>query len=189
MRCPVIGRPCKRVLYRNSQRRLNRILVPLRPMSEQLTSSTIPNSSGAIAPNSLSIATDEQKQVVVVEEADETDLDATIQRRRRRHRRRRSLRTEGPERRIRALLLGVVVILLILAVTGLQAGSLFKSLLDQVRPLAHSYGILAGIRNLFRWEILALIIAAVILLYLQPGVEDKVLRRLGIKKDRNNHKR
>lgn len=155
-------------------------------MNERATSSTAIPPSATRTPNSLNAASEEKSRVIVVEEEADNEIDDNPLRRRRR-RRRRSLKTEGPERRIRAGLLAVVVVLLILAVTGAQAGSWLKSLLAQAKPMIHSSGIVAGIKNIFRWEVLALGIAALILLYLQPGVEDKVLRKLGIKKDRKRH--
>jgi hypothetical protein len=142
-------------------------------MSEQATSSTaVSGASGSLPPQTTTAA----ENTAVLEGEAETV--------RRRRRRRRSLKTEGPERRIRNFLLILVVVLLILAVTGAQAGSWLKSLLAQTKGFAQSSGIVAGIRNLLRWEVFALLIAFLILLYLQPGVEDKILRKLGLRKDR-----
>jgi hypothetical protein len=153
-------------------------------MSEQATSSTIPNASGKKPQQSAASASDETALVVIEDENNETGSSADHLRRRRRRRRRSSLKDDGPERRIRAGLLILVVVLLILAITGAQAGSWLKSLLAQAKPLAQSTGITSGIKNIFRWEVFALLIAALILLYLQPGVEDKILRTLGIRKER-----
>jgi hypothetical protein len=149
-------------------------------MSEQAsrTSTGLPPATATVAEEMPS-----SDPAVVVEEEDEGG-DADALRRRRRRRRRRSLKTDNPERRIRTFLLGLVVVLLILAVTGAQAGAWLKGLLATAKASGQFSGVKVILEKFFRWEVAALLIAAVVLVYLQPGVEEKVLRALGIKKER-----
>lgn len=164
-------------------------------MSEQL-SQTSPGASSSLgndtarqtAKGAASAAVDDTTKpaVVVVEEDDDDgpDSDADALRRRRRRRRRRSLKTDNPERRIRIFLLALVVVLLILAITGAQAGSWLKGILASAKSSGQFHGLGEIARKFMRWDVIALIVAAIVLLYLQPGVEEKILRYLGIKKDR-----
>jgi hypothetical protein len=130
-----------------------------------------------------STAVETPERVVVVEEDNASPTvgaESDPARRRRRRRRRRSVRTESTERRLRFFLLGTVVLLIAVALTGGELRKSFSGVTDFLRP----YIPIASIKSMMRLEIFALIIAALILLYLMPGVEDKILRTLGIKKDR-----
>ncbi|GAB4451329.1 MAG: hypothetical protein OHK0029_00280 [Armatimonadaceae bacterium] len=119
---------------------------------------------------------------VIVEEPGEDEENV---RRRRRRRRRRSLKADGPEKRIRLFLFGLVIVLLIVAVTGAQVGAWLKDSLVVAKPWLKNSGLVDLVKKFLRWEVIALVIAGVILLYLQPEVEERVLKALGIKKERN----
>jgi hypothetical protein len=102
------------------------------------------------------------------------------ERRRRRRRRKRQVKTESNERRTR-IFLGVIVVLLVLV--ALTGGELRK-LASGAKAFVMSHIPIAALKSAFRLEVLALIAAALVLLYLMPGVEDKVLKTLGLRDDR-----
>lgn len=102
------------------------------------------------------------------------------ERRRRRRRRRRQVKTESNEKRTRLFLGAIVVLLLLVSFTG---GELRK-LASGVKSTLVSYIPIAALKSAFRLEVLALLAAALVLLYLMPGVEDKVLRALGLRHER-----
>lgn len=104
-----------------------------------------------------------------------SDAEMTVVRKRKRRRRRKNAVTVDPRfRRIHMALLGIVLVLLVVAISG-------NSLRDSILSIAHKFGgpIHSSIRGI-RLEVVALIVAAVILIYLTPGVEDQIFRMLGI---------
>lgn len=95
----------------------------------------------------------------------------------RRRKRRRSRKVNKAERAasgLRFVLLGVVIILLLVAVSGQHfAQALLEQLKDAARPIK-------SVLQAPKLEVVALVIAALILLYMMPGVESTVRRWLGI---------
>ena len=81
------------------------------------------------------------------------------------------------------MLFGLVVILLLVAVSGQHfAQALLQQLKDIVRPIK-------SVLHAPKLEVVALLIAGLILLYLMPGVEGKIKRWLGIGSDSNQKTR
>lgn len=109
-----------------------------------------------------------------------SDITADYERRRRRRRRRRSIQQETASKGTRLFLIAVIVLLLIVAVTG---GEIRKSL-GPVLQSARALVPFAALKSVFRLETFALIVAALILVYLMPGMEEKILRAVGLKKDK-----
>ncbi|MBC8102847.1 MAG: hypothetical protein H7Z41_09695 [Cytophagales bacterium] len=102
-----------------------------------------------------------------------------VVRRRSRRRRRKEDKTEKVAGRIRLVLFGVVIVLLLVAVSGQYfAMALLEQIKETVRPLKTYL-------NAPKLEVLALILAALILLYMMPGVESTVRRWLGIGRKSN----
>ena len=101
----------------------------------------------------------------------------------RRRKRRRSQQTDKSEQaaaRVRLVLFGLVVVLLIVAVSGQHfAQTILQELKGMVRPLR-------GAVHAPKMEVVALGLAALILLYMMPGVESKIKRWLGITKPNKN---
>jgi hypothetical protein len=96
-------------------------------------------------------------------------------RRRKGRRRHRTAAVDVRFRTIRLFLLGVVILLLIYQATPDSAREeVLRAGRQIVHPLHHLFAP--------KLEIVALLIAAAILIYLTPGVEDFVLRFLGIKR-------
>jgi uncharacterized BrkB/YihY/UPF0761 family membrane protein len=95
----------------------------------------------------------------------------------RRRKRRRSKKVDKAEQaaiRVRFVLLLLVVILLLVAVSGQHfAQALLEHLKDIFRPVK-------GVLQAPKLEIVALVVAALILLYMIPGVESTLRRWLGI---------
>lgn len=112
-------------------------------------------------------------------------------RRRRRRRRRRSVDKDVPQRRVQIFLLCIVIVLMALALMGSENLPKFwgpdpnyvatGNPGDAPPPPAKNFPF-----NLKRppFEIIALGVAALLLVYQIPGVEDKIMRALGLKKDR-----
>lgn len=97
-----------------------------------------------------------------------------VVRRRKRRRRQPVNKAEQIAGRMRFVLFGVVIILLLVAVSGQHfAQALLEQLKDIIRPVK-------GIIHAPKLEVIALVIAALILLYMMPGVESMVKRWLGI---------
>jgi uncharacterized BrkB/YihY/UPF0761 family membrane protein len=97
-----------------------------------------------------------------------------VVRRRKRRRSRKINKAEQVAARVRFVLLGLVVILLLVAVSGQHfAQALLEHLKEIVRPIK-------GVIHAPKLEIVALVIAALILVYMMPGVESTVKRWLGI---------
>jgi hypothetical protein len=104
-------------------------------------------------------------------------------RRRRRRRRRRSVDTGNtPTTRMHLILLGIIGVLLVLSVLG---PGYRRQAIASVRHLIPNVAV--DISR--RMEIVALIVAGLILVYLTPGVEDRVLRALGLRKDKRGGRR
>jgi|GEM_PF-6676266 hypothetical protein len=163
-------------------------------MSEQAQSSTATSlptitntSNGGASPTNpppANTSAPNTKAEIVVEDPAEDETS----RRRRRRRRRRSLKEEGPEKKIRVFLLFLVIVLLIIAVSGAQLTPWIKNVINDIRPIAQSSGLTAFVkgilRTLLRIDVIALILAGMILFYMLPGNEEKIQRALGIKKDK-----
>jgi hypothetical protein len=95
----------------------------------------------------------------------------------RRRKRRRSKKIDKAEQaasRVRFVLFGLVVILLLVAVSGQHFA---QALLEQLKSIARP---VKGMIHVPKLEVIALVIAALILLYMMPGVESTVKRWLGI---------
>lgn len=129
-------------------------------MSEQAAEARPPESAPSVPP---------------ADAADEAGYE--VVRRRRRRRRRRRDTADTPSARIHMILLGVIALLLIGSILG---QGYRRKFIDSVRHLLPNF---AGDLSR-RLEIVALVVAALILIYLTPGVEERVLRFLGIKKDK-----
>ena len=101
----------------------------------------------------------------------------------RRSKRRRSKQLDKSEQaasRVRLVLFGLVIVLLIVAVSGQHfAQSLLQELKAIVRPVKSAV-------HAPKMEVVALGLAALILLYMMPGVESKVKRWLGLTKPKKN---
>ncbi|GEM_PF-4720310 len=99
--------------------------------------------------------------------------------RRRRRRRRRTAPVPPQTARLRVALLVLVTGLILLTLVGgdvrRQIGAFLKSILPSITGLPF-----------LRFEVIALLFAALIILYLLPGVEDKVLIFLGVRKRRRH---
>jgi hypothetical protein len=147
--------------------------------------SSTANNTPSPSPQEAPATADSPAEVVVVEETSYSSTDDEHARRRRRRRRRRSVRNETTGRRLRIFLFATVVLLVIVALTGGEFRQSVRGVADSVRHILP----VAAIKSMFRLEIFALILAALILLYLMPGVEDRVLRALGLKKERRSSRR
>jgi hypothetical protein len=113
-------------------------------------------------------------------------------RRRRRRRRRTAANRDVPQRRIQIFMLCVVIVLLILAVSGFELPKFWRPTGVYVgTPTPSPTSAPSGGSGGFpfhigkpRLEVVALGVAALLLAYQIPGVEDKVLRVLGLKRDK-----
>jgi hypothetical protein len=135
--------------------------------------------------NTLNAPSPAQDEVVIVEETSQTSPDSDQARRRRRRRRRRSVRNETTALRMRLFLLVTVVLLIFVALTGSQFRQSVRGIVDSVRHIIP----VAAIKSFFRLEIFALVLAVLVIIYLMPGVEERVLRALGLKKERRSSRR
>jgi hypothetical protein len=115
----------------------------------------------------------EEVKSVVVNTSDSKPEMIAIRRRRKRRRSRSVAKVDPRYRRIHLALLITVAFLLIVSVTGNTVRDAFLAILVRIRDTFH------GMHQM-RLEVVALIIAFLILLYLTPGVEDYVLRKLGV---------
>jgi hypothetical protein len=155
----------------------------LRATSSGLNGTGSPTSGDAASP--VSEADDRARpaeNVVVVEETPRSTSITDPARRRRHRRRRRSVKNERTERRLRFFLLVTVGLLIFVAAGRTQLRGVGKGFIDTIRP----YIPVSTIKSLMSYEVIALVLAALILLYLMPGVEDRVLRALGLKKERRS---
>jgi cytochrome b subunit of formate dehydrogenase len=97
-----------------------------------------------------------------------------VVRRRGRRRSKKVNKTEQVEARVRLVLFGLVIILLLVAVSGQHFD---QSLLEQLKDIARP---LKNVLLIPTLEVIALVIAALILFYMMPGVESTIKRWLGI---------
>ena len=103
-----------------------------------------------------------------------------VVRRRKRRKTQQIDKSEQAAGRVRLVLFGLVVVLLIVAVSGQHfAQALLLELEGMVRPLKSAV-------HVPKMEVIALVLAALILLYMMPGVESKVKRWLGMTKPNKN---
>lgn len=98
-----------------------------------------------------------------------------VRRRSRRRRRNHPSRLETPQRRVYIILLCVVVLLTSFAVVK----PLHEAVYNWVKFVAPVLGHMG-----ISLEVIALILAGLVLLYLMPGMEDRILRLLGIRRDK-----
>ena len=139
--------------------------------------------SNAIRMNESSASKDSLTETEIdTTTAPETDASGDILRRRRRRRRRRSAAKNTPTQRIHYFLLGVIGLLIVLSLLGPQFR---QQAIGSLRHLLPHVAVDLG----RRFEVIALVVAGLILLYLTPGVEDKVLRLLGIRKEKKKTQR
>jgi hypothetical protein len=104
-------------------------------------------------------------------------------RRRSKRRRRRTNSADVRSRQIRIGLLILIVGLIAFRLTGHSVHQFTNNALKQIfRPI---YNLVVGVN----FEIIALVIAAAVIIYLTPGVEDSVLRVFGIKRSANSRRR
>jgi len=98
---------------------------------------------------------------------------------RRRSRRRRSSRTSTSDYRSRQIRIGLLILIVAMLAFNLSGHSVHAftyAIAKQVfRPI---YGFVVGLHL----EVVALVVAAAVLIYLTPGVEDSVLKVFGIKR-------
>ncbi len=104
-----------------------------------------------------------------------------VVRRRKRRRSQKINKAEQAAARLRFVLLGLVVILLLVAVSGQHFAQAFlEQLKELVRPMKSAL-------QAPRLEVVALVVAALILIYMIPGVESTLRRWLGLN-SRPKHK-
>ncbi len=159
--------------------------------SEQASSASASTSSASTQPPSASREEENAPTVATSVQVISTEDDPL---RRRRRRRRRSAQRDAPQKRIHIFLLGIVVLLIVTAVSGFAFPKYFGRVGvyvgttpkpgEPAPPPAQPNPIKEAVRTMMRTEVLALVGAGVILIYLIPGVEEKVLRKLGIKSER-----
>jgi uncharacterized BrkB/YihY/UPF0761 family membrane protein len=97
---------------------------------------------------------------------------------RRRHgrRRRRELQADAPQQRFRLLLLVVVIVLMIAVVAGNSVRHTVSTSLRKATQIFPP----DMVQNFSRPELVVLLLAAIILIYLMvPGLDKKVMRALG----------
>ena len=121
-----------------------------------------------------------------VEKMDDEDegQDFVVVRRRKGRRRRRQLQAEGPQQRFRLILFVVVILLMIITLTGNGIRHSVSGFFGRVRDMIPA----AAIKTVARPEVVLLLLAAIILIYLMiPGLEEKALRFFGIRTTRRRH--
>jgi hypothetical protein len=146
------------------------------------TNSSSTDTSNSVEPSTESAAIDatetaappSEKRKPLVFDPEPTQRMVVVRRRKRRRSQKVS-KADQAAARVRFVLLGLVVILLLVAVSGQHFA---QALLEQLKEIARP---VKGLLHAPKLEIVALVIAALILIYMMPGVESTVKRWLGIK--------
>ena len=127
---------------------------------------------------------DADEPVAVVANAASSDGEYEVVRRRRRRRRRRQESANPLTQRVQVVLFSVIIVLLV--VTAFVPASTRHAFMDNARR--HLVPNMTVSLN-GKFEVVALLVAALILLYLMPGVEEKVLKTLGLRQDKKSSSR
>lgn len=122
--------------------------------------------------------------VIKQREDDDQPREYMVVRRKKRTRARQQLQTEAPVQKFRLILLAVVVLLIIMVLTGSELKRLGKNVVQQASGMIPP----AVVHTFARPEVILLILAALILVYLMvPSLEPKLMSMLGIQRRRRRH--
>ena len=135
-------------------------------------------------PTAPSHAADPDESVTVIANTASSDGDYEVVRRRRRRRRRRQESANPFGQRVQIVLFSIIIALLV--VTAFVPAKMRHDFMDNARR--HLVPNMSVSLN-GKFEVVALLVAALILLYLMPGVEEKVLKTLGLRQDKKSSTR